>query len=272
LSHPQNEAEQLLEDFGFNELPIEPRAICSAISDPSYEVIYHEQPLDSESILGFSVQNGIFVNSNIKSIGRKNFTAAHELGHLVLHIQRNIKETFQCHEQDIFNPLKNTNQIELEADLFAASLLMPRKLILPLIVRHDLDWGMILDISNKCKTSLLATAKRVVSLANEPIALVIHKEQKLWIFETSRSFPYYIGRPFLRRDIKFQKIIYGEVFVDDWNVSDAIDWVDDSKISHKAKINYSTLFNEKYRWFMTLLSPENSDEYDDVEEWEPPRF
>jgi IrrE N-terminal-like domain len=45
---------------------------------------------------------------------------AHELGHLVLHVKYFGKQFTVCTE-------KNTTKIELEANVFAASLLMPRR-------------------------------------------------------------------------------------------------------------------------------------------------
>ena len=51
--------------------------------------------------------------------GRMHFTAAHELGHLILHAN----ETKKCKEID--NYPKEDRNIEMEADLFASFLLMP---------------------------------------------------------------------------------------------------------------------------------------------------
>ena len=51
--------------------------------------------------------------------GRMHFTAAHELGHLILHANENKK----CKEID--NNPKDDKNIEMEADLFASFLLMP---------------------------------------------------------------------------------------------------------------------------------------------------
>ena len=62
----------------------------------------------------------IVINEQIaEQDGRMHFTAAHELGHLILHAN----ETKKCKEID--NNPKDDKNIEMEADLFASFLLMP---------------------------------------------------------------------------------------------------------------------------------------------------
>jgi len=62
----------------------------------------------------------IVINEQIaEQDGRMHFTAAHELGHLILHANENKK----CKEID--NNPKDDKNIEMEADLFASFLLMP---------------------------------------------------------------------------------------------------------------------------------------------------
>ena len=62
----------------------------------------------------------IVINEQIaEQDGRMHFTAAHELGHLILHANENKK----CKEID--NYPKEDRNIEMEADLFASFLLMP---------------------------------------------------------------------------------------------------------------------------------------------------
>lgn len=72
------------------------------------------------------IKNGrasIGLDSN-QSPERRRFTIAHELGHFFLH--RTLKETFV---DEVFARSGNSNQIEREANAFAAALLMPKKFI-----------------------------------------------------------------------------------------------------------------------------------------------
>ena len=63
----------------------------------------------------------IIYNSAVSSEGRKRFTIAHEFGHYILH--RNQQSEFSCGTDDI--ETGDSRDIELEADLFASTLLMP---------------------------------------------------------------------------------------------------------------------------------------------------
>ena len=68
-----------------------------------------------------------------RSQGRERFTIAHELGHFLIHIGKSTSSSnfFACRETDIHRPTSNRNQRrrEVEANRFAAELLMPEKLI-----------------------------------------------------------------------------------------------------------------------------------------------
>lgn len=68
----------------------------------------------------------IYVPSN-QSENRKNFTIAHELGHLFLHMGYMIDdERWRSEGNAIFNR-KGNSEIELQANEFAAALLMPKR-------------------------------------------------------------------------------------------------------------------------------------------------
>ena len=82
--------------------------------------------------LGGEISGLLVIKNGRASIGldsdqsheRRRFTIAHELGHFFLH--RNLKETFV---DEVFARSGNSNQIEREANAFAAALLMPKKII-----------------------------------------------------------------------------------------------------------------------------------------------
>lgn len=63
------------------------------------------------------------VNADVKiNEGMENFTIAHELGHIVLHVPKMDKNKMtECD----FDSISNDNVVEKEADIFAACLLMP---------------------------------------------------------------------------------------------------------------------------------------------------
>ncbi|MFY4862392.1 ImmA/IrrE family metallo-endopeptidase [Aliarcobacter butzleri] len=81
-----------------------------------------------------TVKNGIpsiWINPmQNKMIERKRFTLAHELGHYILHIAPTNKLDDEINDEKIvYNRDNNWNKIEMQANNFAAQLLMPSDLI-----------------------------------------------------------------------------------------------------------------------------------------------
>jgi Zn-dependent peptidase ImmA (M78 family) len=101
-------------------------------------VIFYKEPENSFKIM---------INS-VKSKTRQNFTIAHELGHYFLH-QDVLKSAKVIVDDDNYvenkrvlystEDIKNRDQIEFEANFFAAALLMPKNLV------SD-AWNRIADI------------------------------------------------------------------------------------------------------------------------------
>ncbi|SDH71262.1 ImmA/IrrE family metallo-endopeptidase [Propionivibrio dicarboxylicus] len=65
----------------------------------------------------------LLYNPAVDPAGRIRFTQAHELGHYILH--RQIKNVFECSEEDMLNWDPKKIDIESQADKFASHLLMP---------------------------------------------------------------------------------------------------------------------------------------------------
>ena len=71
-------------------------------------------------------ENKIYVNASVEDHdGRYAFTIAHEIGHHVLHRDAYLKENLDGEKEILCRDARNKPRIELEADRFAAALLMP---------------------------------------------------------------------------------------------------------------------------------------------------
>ena len=71
-------------------------------------------------------ENKIYVNASVEDHdGRYAFTIAHEIGHHVLHRDTHLKENLDGEKEILCRDTRNKPRIELEADRFAAALLMP---------------------------------------------------------------------------------------------------------------------------------------------------
>lgn len=67
---------------------------------------------------------GIIYNNDIRSTGRINFTLAHEFGHYLLH-RLDHPKGIQCSSEDMASWESEYGQLEHQANVFAATLLMP---------------------------------------------------------------------------------------------------------------------------------------------------
>jgi Zn-dependent peptidase ImmA (M78 family) len=127
VSRIDKKADALLERLKIGSMPVDPMAIAEQLG-----VLVSEEELDSD-ISGLLVRDGlstvIAVNKS-QSPARRRFTVAHELGHYYL-----------GHKGDIFIDKLVVNrrdgkssaaidQQEIEANAFAAALLMPKHLVL----------------------------------------------------------------------------------------------------------------------------------------------
>ncbi|MBA4300486.1 MAG: hypothetical protein C0433_10355 [Cyclobacterium sp.] len=96
--------------------------------------------------LGGEISGLLVIKDGRASIGleseqgkeRMRFTIAHELGHYILH--RNLKSTFV---DEVFARSGTSSQLEREANVFAASLLMPKELLINAIEHRG--WSRIGD-------------------------------------------------------------------------------------------------------------------------------
>jgi Zn-dependent peptidase ImmA (M78 family) len=145
-----------------------------------------------DSIEGTLVRDGsnsriwhIIVNSDPKRKTRNRFTLAHELGHFMCH--RRLKDAFSDNG-DSLNDYRSP--IELEANLFAAWLLMPANL-----VREEFEprvWSVetLLGMKDRFLSSMQACARRLVDLTPKPRAFVVSRDGMILWSAKSKSAPY----------------------------------------------------------------------------------
>ena len=98
-----------------------------------YEIDFVDDGIfsDPEILGGIDFEeNKIYVNVSVEDHdGRYAFTIAHEIGHHVLHRDVWLKDNTDGNKEILCRDSRNKPQIELEADRFAAALLMPAEAI-----------------------------------------------------------------------------------------------------------------------------------------------
>ena len=133
---PQREANNItvvLRAAGAAEFPVDVMTVAKEISKAKYPdepitVIKGAQLPGFEGALSPAPAGktgwGIFYNSAVNSRGRINFTLAHEFGHYLLH-RKAYPDGFECSTEDMARWESEFGQRENEANVFAATLLMP---------------------------------------------------------------------------------------------------------------------------------------------------
>ncbi len=177
LLQAEAHAENLVKQLGIVSLPINSIEIAEQ----------HEIRCKREEIQGFSgclIKQGdvfgILYSSKFNNEGFIRFTVAHELGHYFLpsHPELLFPEGDGIHRSH--NGFTASAIHELEADHFAAALLMPRHLFGTALGQETIPgFHAIEALSEKCKTSITATAIRYATFADYPVALIVSSNNRV---------------------------------------------------------------------------------------------
>jgi Zn-dependent peptidase ImmA (M78 family) len=154
------------------------------------EVLYRPaESFDGALLRTRDAQRGyIVINSRIREESRRRFTLAHEIGHFVLPGQQEVSAP--CKQQRIENWDADLYRPELEANHFAAEILMPRRLMAE-FVESEPSLESIRSIAQLCSTSLTASAVRLITLTPHRAAVVWSRTKRSY----GRSYPrdLYVG-------------------------------------------------------------------------------
>ncbi len=112
----------------------------------------------------------IAVNSAIPEATRKRFTIGHEIGHYLIPHHRSLKNF--CGAQDIERWHTAVAPAEREANQFSAELLLPRRLVSPILRLNDPSLHTIRKVAAAFFTSLTATVYRFLELTDRPCCMV----------------------------------------------------------------------------------------------------
>ncbi len=165
-------AEELIRGLGIGALPTCPFQIAQA-----HGITVTPKDTDEPGVSGFLMRVGdafgIVYANHIGSEGFVRFTVAHELGHYFLpgHPHQLFPDGDGVHASQ--SGFFGGNDLEKEADHFAAGLLMPKQLFLPVLRDSGEGFVAIRKLAATCRTSLTATAIRFAQFAEDPVAVVV---------------------------------------------------------------------------------------------------
>lgn len=166
------QAERLVRDLGITALPVDPFAIAE-----QHGIVVQVKPTATPGVSGFLMkvgdQFGIMYATHIQNDGFIRFSVAHELGHYFLpgHPDYLFAGGNELHESR--SGFVSGDSYELEADYFAAGLLMPETLFVGALRQTGLGFTAIESLAKTCKTSITATAIRFTKYTDDPVAAVV---------------------------------------------------------------------------------------------------
>jgi len=207
----------------------------------------------------FNIHINIDRGNNL-SFKRGRFTLGHELAHYFLDEHRiGLKYGFLESHGSKYE-LNQKDPIELEADYFAACLLMPYDKMRNLDRSMKFSLQKILAISDYFQASVLASVLRYIELCVHELMIVVSKENQVLWYAQNEPFPKWpfrfrvhhqlppttvAGEFFTKLDSKFTSI--EEVNPDDWFYP----FPNDNRANRK--MNEQCYYSDSYGYVISLL-------------------
>lgn len=273
--NPKRLAAEIIEQIGITSGPVPIREIAAAA-----DIL----EIREENLTSFE---GALVTTSTKDVGsiivrsdriekRKRFTIGHELGHFLIGYHRPSGARFECTARNMgassFKPTDLATKMEVEANLFSAEILLPKKLLSPWMARRrDIDISHMIDMSLEFDVSKEAAARRFIDFAHEPIAFVFSKEGRIKYSLRHDDFPLLDARsgdqlPTESRTAKFSGNLGA---VSNLTSVDQGLWLAGGR---RGFVCEQTLIQRNGFRITLLTLPDNDNEDDDESDWEPPKF
>ena len=128
----------------------------------------------------------VTVNQAIREPGKKRFVIAHEFGHYKMHQEQAL---FSCDEA-AFMAWHRSRPQEVEANVFAAELLMPEAIFRKAAHGQKVRFETIKALADDFRVTLTAATLRYAMLDIVPCAVIFSKDGKVAWYKCSESFPY----------------------------------------------------------------------------------
>lgn len=248
-------------------------------------IILEPKPEENHGVSGMLIRYGenftIAYSTYIKSEGFQRFSIAHEFGHYFLpshpeNVFRNGKNIHESHAG-----FCSDNQIELEADHFAAGLLMPKHLFSKELGKLSDGLTAIENLAKICKTSLIASAIRYTELTDAAVTIVISSGSLVEYSFSSPAMYKIKGYTHLRKGVAIPRntLTYSfnqarnkiERSERECNDIDLMHWFNtDREINANEEIIGLGTYNKTLTIITANTIEDNDEETDD--NWDEPRF
>lgn len=247
-------ANKLLCDLGIDapEHLNDLEAICYHLGAP---VKY--APLGNcEGTLTLSISKAVItINSREIYPPRIRFSICHELGHFLLHREK--ENQFQCSEKDMIavSP-KISQKIEIEANDFAASFLMPDFMVKPELKGRCPSIHTSEYLSDKFGSSMTAAVRRSVELSDDACAVIFfNKERSIYSVKSSlfEEQGYYIAYNSLDQYSEAARAVQGRQSKNMTSV-DADCWITNlPKSRNEAMLKEQAVYYDRYDFGISII-------------------
>ena len=280
----KQKAEKFLAGRDITSLPVDPVAIADSL-----DILVEPKPDTAEGVSGMLIRHqdmfGIMYATHIDNEGFQRFSIAHVIGHYVLdgHVDHIFPSGDGLHSSQA--GFISGDPYELEADHFAAGLLMPDPHFSRELLRHGEGLEAVEAMARKCRTSLAATAIRYAETASVPVAVVISAGSTVDYCFMSKSLQDFDRLEWLRKGQPLPAGVETDLFNRDpenilrarrsYADTDLRDWFGGSRSMRGTE---ETTGLGRYGKTLTVLSSnvfpddEPDDEDEDIEERWTPRF
>ena len=258
-------------DEGYHAFPVDPFAIAA-----KHDLHVEQKPDGMSGVSGaliFAEPRPIIIYSTeLENEGFERFSVAHELGHYFLpdHPDEIRKAGGKHFSRAGFT--EGTSSIELEADHFAAGLLMPASLVRSHLDEHQVGLEGICRLAEDARVSLTAAAIRASECVSFPLCIIVSSGAKVCYAFPSAAFKGLGNNIFLKKgellpagltagfNAQLENVVAARSTAGE---CDLMDWFDTDR---HVRLDEEVIGLGRYGFTLTVLSSESLAESDDEDE------
>jgi len=277
--YPHKEANRITKflDLGLsstNRFPVDVKKVALELT-PSFNAdpITAVQGNSFKSIDGALVRHpnekewAILYNTDIVHPGRANFTLAHELGHYMVHRHTISSDRIECGERDMLDENNGETDIEHEANVFAANLLMPNHDFREQADGQPFSFDLMGHCADRYGVSLTAAVLKWLDFTSRRVITLLSEEGGMhWAKSSDKAFR--SGRYFATRqgfvEVPPESLAAKEQF--SFHARDGVRhapgvWFDEEVVEH-------SIYSEEYGKTLTVLILDDIGGYSDPDNFD----
>ena len=202
----------------------------------------------------------VVINSSIREESRQRFTLAHEIGHFVLPNQQELSAP--CIKDSIENWDDELNRPEVEANRFAAEILMPRSILREYLYVEP-SFESLRSVAGLCGTSLTASGFQLMTLTSFRACVVWSQEGRVRWYKSSQDFVRWVRKGRLSESTFASDCFQGKIVPDNLEPVPASAWLFEKGLREDAKIWEHSVALPNYGAVLTVLVMRDA-----VEDWD----